>query len=152
MRERSPNESFLCFRKRQDQTEGELPSMHSPGTTPFDQWDAGSHWHKVRNGGCTSTREPTSNGGHGRILHQVNSGLVHRCSPHRVWIPYTDGRKHQGFQAPTAQPTVDGERQLLNSICSVFVTFCTQKHIHQKHKHTGTVTNFTVSGLSLQQD
>lgn len=62
---------------------------------------------------------------------------------------YTDGRKHQGFQAPTAQPTVDGEWQLLNSICSFFVTFCTQKHIHQNHKHAGTVTNFTTSGLSL---
>lgn len=146
MTEGSPNESVLCSRKRQDETEGELPSVHSPGPSPFN------HWHRVRNGGCTSTCAATSSRGQGRMLHQVDSGVIPRCSPHHVWIPYTDGRKHQSFQAPTAQQTVDGEWQLLNSICSFFVTFCTQKHIHQKHKHTGTVTNFTVPGVSLQQD
>lgn len=57
------------------------------------------------------------------------SPLSGELAPHSQMQPSSctdvlqaDGRKHQGSQAPSAQPTVDGEQQLFNSICCSFLS------------------------------
>lgn len=66
--------------------DGERAALCAPSCPPlFNPRDA---QHKGGCGCCISTCAPTTKG-HRRILCQVDSGFICRCSPHLVWISYT---------------------------------------------------------------
>lgn len=90
----------------------ELSSLHPPGPTGLPSETLGATSTKRDVGAALarapppqlrSQKNPSSGGPRFHLQVQPSSGAD---------FLHADGGEHQGFQAPTAQPTVDGERQL----------------------------------------
>lgn len=66
--------------------DGERAALSAPSCPPVS--NPRDAQHEGGRGCCISTRAPTTKG-QSRILCQVDSGFICRCSPHLVWISYT---------------------------------------------------------------